>query len=160
MGSIVWLAVVILGRDISLAISAIYYRFASLPPPKTLARYWNFSLPSAEVHPTFVSKVNTALQLLLIGAAVTAPVFWQSTYGAQILAGDVDTSAVWLGYQYLVGATTAFSGLSYLWTKNAVTFKNLDGKRAMEIVVRGRAVLGVSFVVCLVVALLLEQNYG
>lgn len=70
----VWLAVIILGRDVGLAISAIYYRWISLPPPKTFARYWDFSLPSAEVRPTLISKVNTALQLGLVGLTTAAPV--------------------------------------------------------------------------------------
>ena len=57
----------ILGRDVLLGLAAFYYRYISLPPPKTIARYWDFSLPSAEVRPTEISKVNTALQLLLVG---------------------------------------------------------------------------------------------
>lgn len=69
-----WLAVIILGRDVALAISAVYYRWISLPPPKTFARYWDFSLPSAEVRPTMISKVNTALQLGLMGLTTLAPV--------------------------------------------------------------------------------------
>lgn len=69
-----WLAGLILARDVGLAISAIYYRWISLPPPKTMARYWDFSLPSAEVRPTAISKVNTALQLLLVGSTVAIPV--------------------------------------------------------------------------------------
>ncbi|RMJ22807.1 synthase [Aspergillus sp. HF37] len=73
-GSIpVWLAIIILGRDFGLAISAIYYRWISLPPPKTMARYWDFSLPSAEVKPTSVSKLNTALQLLLVAPPSPCP---------------------------------------------------------------------------------------
>jgi cardiolipin synthase len=67
------LAGIILGRDVGLAISAIYYRWISLPPPKTFRRYWDFSLPSAEVRPTTISKVNTALQLALIGATTAMP---------------------------------------------------------------------------------------
>ena len=70
---IVWLAGIILGRDVGLGIAAIYYRWISLPPPKTFARYWDFSLPSAEVHPTTISKYNTALQLALIGATTAMP---------------------------------------------------------------------------------------
>jgi cardiolipin synthase len=69
----VWLATIILGRDVLLGFSAIYYRYISLPPPKTFARYWDFSLPSAEVHPTTISKYNTALQLALIGATTAMP---------------------------------------------------------------------------------------
>lgn len=59
--------VLILGRDALLGLVALYYRYISLPGPKTLARYWDFSLPSAEVRPTGISKVNTALQLGLVG---------------------------------------------------------------------------------------------
>ena len=76
---IVWLAVLIIGRDVGLGFAAIYYRYISLPPPKTFARYWDFSLPSAEVHPTTISKYNTALQLALIG----------STMCGNVLTGEV-----------------------------------------------------------------------
>jgi cardiolipin synthase len=69
-----WLATIILGRDAGLGVSAIYYRWISLPPPKTFTRYWDFSLPSAEVHPTTISKYNTFLQLALIGLTTAAPV--------------------------------------------------------------------------------------
>lgn len=71
---LVWVAAIILGRDVGLGIAAIYYRWISLPPPKTFARYWDFSLPSAEVHPTSISKYNTALQLALMGLTTLAPV--------------------------------------------------------------------------------------
>ena len=68
-----YLAVLILGRDGLLGLAALYYRYVSLPPPKTAARYWDFSLPSVEVRPTTVSKANTALQLGLIGATLALP---------------------------------------------------------------------------------------
>lgn len=69
----VWLAAIILGRDVGLGIAAVYYRWISLPPPKTFSRYWDFSLPSAEVRPTTISKYNTALQLALMGATTVIP---------------------------------------------------------------------------------------
>jgi cardiolipin synthase len=72
-GTIVWLATIVLGRDAGLAIAAIYYRWISLPPPKTFTRYWDFSLPSAEVRPTTISKYNTFLQLGLVGLTTAAP---------------------------------------------------------------------------------------
>lgn len=68
-----WVATIILGRDVGLGIAAIYYRWISLPPPKTFVRYWDFSLPSAEVRPTTISKYNTFLQLTLVGATTVAP---------------------------------------------------------------------------------------
>jgi phosphatidylglycerophosphate synthase len=70
---VVWLAVIILGRDVGLGIAAIYFRWISLPPPKTFSRYWDFSLPSAEVHPTTISKYNTLFQVGLIGLTTAAP---------------------------------------------------------------------------------------
>lgn len=68
---VVPLLVLILGRDLVLGVAALYYRYISLPAPKTFARYWDFSLPSAEVRPTGISKVNTALQLGLVGWTLT-----------------------------------------------------------------------------------------
>ncbi|KAK6347693.1 hypothetical protein TWF718_005531 [Orbilia javanica] len=53
----IWIAGLILGKDAGLGVAAIYYRWISLPPPKTFWRYWDFSLPSAEVKPTTISKV-------------------------------------------------------------------------------------------------------
>lgn len=110
MGGIptVWLAAIILLRDAGLGVAAIYYRWISLPPPKTFSRYWDFSLPSAEVRPTGISKVNTALQLALIGATTALPLV------------TVDVGGLMVGMQYLVAATTVWSGASYVWSKDAV----------------------------------------
>ncbi|KAH8821584.1 cardiolipin synthase-like protein [Xylogone sp. PMI_703] len=104
----VWLAVIILGRDVGLGIAAIYYRWISLPPPKTFSRYWDFSLPSAEVHPTTISKYNTALQLALIGATTAMPLVTVDVHGAMT------------ALQYIVATTTIWSGASYVYTKDAV----------------------------------------
>lgn len=106
----VWLAAIILGRDIGLAISAIYFRWISLPPPKTMARYWDFSLPSAEVHPTTISKLNTALQLGLVGACMAHP----------LVGGGADLETALQALQYTVATTTIWSGLSYVYSKDAV----------------------------------------
>ncbi|PKY06824.1 hypothetical protein P168DRAFT_288719 [Aspergillus campestris IBT 28561] len=95
-GSIpVWLAVIILGRD-------------------TMARYWDFSLPSAEVKPTAVSKANTALQLLLVGSAIAMPVVPEPFLDAWNLKEAMSM------FQYLVAGTTIWSGLSYVFSNNAV----------------------------------------
>ncbi|KAH8683041.1 CDP-alcohol phosphatidyltransferase-domain-containing protein [Tricladium varicosporioides] len=112
----VWLAAIILGRDVGLGIAAIYYRWISLPPPKTFSRYWDFSLPSAEVHPTTISKYNTALQLALIGATTAMPLV------------TVDVSSMMSAMQYLVATTTIWSGASYIYTKDAVKILNQDNK--------------------------------
>ncbi|KAK3990611.1 CDP-alcohol phosphatidyltransferase-domain-containing protein [Cladorrhinum sp. PSN332] len=104
-----WLAVIILGRDVGLAISALYFRWISLPPPKTMTRFWDFSLPSAEVKPTLISKWNTFLQLGLMGLTAVAPV---------VTAIDFGTALSTL--QYVVATTTIWSGASYVFSKDAV----------------------------------------
>ncbi|KAH8833225.1 CDP-alcohol phosphatidyltransferase-domain-containing protein [Flagelloscypha sp. PMI_526] len=102
------LAVIILGRDVLLSLSAFYIRYTSLPPPKTFQRYWDFSIPSAEVHPTLISKVNTALQLVLMGTTTMSPVI------------PVELGVALQGLQWLVATTTIWSGLSYIYSKDAV----------------------------------------
>ena len=109
-----WTATIILGRDVALAISAIWWRWISLPPPKTMGRYWDFSLPSAEVYPTEISKINTLLQLLLIGNAMVLPVLPEAIVEAGNLWG------VFEGWCGLVAGTTVWSGLSYVGNKDAV----------------------------------------
>ena len=111
-----WLAVIILGRDFGLGISALYWRWISLPPPRTFSRYWDFSLPSAEVHPTQVSKINTGLQLALVGAYTIKP----------ILNFDISGLLGLEGASYLVACTTIYSGLSYIWDKDAVKIIKQD----------------------------------
>ncbi|GLB41648.1 putative CDP-alcohol phosphatidyltransferase class-I family protein [Lyophyllum shimeji] len=101
-------AVIILGRDVILSLSAFYIRYTSLPEPKTLSRYWDFTLPSAEIRPTRISKINTALQLALMGVTTINPVL-PFQLGSSLTA-----------FQWVVAGTTIWSGLSYLFTKDAV----------------------------------------
>ncbi|KAI9746601.1 MAG: hypothetical protein M1818_000314 [Claussenomyces sp. TS43310] len=115
-----WLAFIILGRDVALALTAIYIRYISLPPPKTFSRYWDFSLPSAEVHPTTISKYNTALQLALIGMTTAMPLI------------TADLSFAMTGMQYLVATTTVWSGMSYIYSKDAVKILNQDERTPTE----------------------------
>jgi cardiolipin synthase len=101
----------IFGRDLALSCSAFWIRYASLPPPvstdhaeliqKTLRRYFSPATPSAEVKPTQISKINTALQLALMGVTTVSPLL-------------PDISLFLLGLQWTVAGTTVWSGLSYL----------------------------------------------
>lgn len=118
----IYLAVLILGRDVLLAISAIYYRYISLPPPKTFTRYWDFSLPSAEVHPTGISKINTALQLGLIGATMGMPLIQLGPWAQTALTG----------FQYTVAVTTVWSGASYIYSKDVVKILNQEEKKGRD----------------------------
>ncbi|KAI8969367.1 CDP-alcohol phosphatidyltransferase-domain-containing protein [Trametes punicea] len=100
------LAVIILGRDVLLSLAAFYIRYTSLPAPKTFTRYWDFSIPSAEVRPTGISKVNTALQLLLMGTATVSPIL------------PVDISFPLHALQWVVAGTTIWSGASYVFARD------------------------------------------
>ncbi|KIY70544.1 hypothetical protein CYLTODRAFT_370758 [Cylindrobasidium torrendii FP15055 ss-10] len=107
------LAVIIVGRDVLLSLSAFWIRYTSLPAPKTFSRYWDFSIPSAEVNPTGISKVNTALQLLLMGSTTVAQIL-------PAIIGIIDMNVFLTGFQWLVGSTTIASGLSYIFSSTAV----------------------------------------
>jgi cardiolipin synthase len=152
----VWLAAVIFGRDMSLGIAAIYYRYASLPTPKTFMRYWDFSIPSAEVHPTNVSKWNTFLQLGLIGATTTLPLLTENVLPGALAA--IDFEAAVKGMQYVVAGTTLWSGASYLWTKDAVRILGTNEELKRKQGIRGRMVLGVSFAAFLALAVELRRR--
>ncbi|KAH7915257.1 CDP-alcohol phosphatidyltransferase-domain-containing protein [Hygrophoropsis aurantiaca] len=114
----IWLAGIIIGRDVILSLSAFWIRYTSLPQPKTFARYWDFSIPSAEVNPTLISKINTALQLMLMAATTITP----------ILPPDIPLDLPVL--QWAVAATTVASGLSYVFSKNAVRIVSQSRKQS------------------------------
>jgi cardiolipin synthase len=143
------LATLILGRDVSLAVAALYWRYASLPAPKTFKRYWDFSLPSAEVHPTTMSKYNTFLQLLLIGATLAYPVITADNHHLGIMhdigLGKLDLAQFMTYFQILVAGTTAWSGLSYAFLKDAVKILGKDEQLILKQGRRGRAIIGVTF---------------
>lgn len=144
-----YLATLILGRDIALAGAAIYYRYASLPAPKTFKRYWDFSLPSAQVHPTTLSKYNTFLQLILIGATLALPVAVAENASSNMLSNiGIERETMDQGmkyFQYLVAGTTAWSGMSYAFLKKAVTILGTNEELKAKQGRRGRAIIGVSF---------------
>lgn len=117
-----YIGTLIIGRDVGLGLAAVVIRYLSLPPPKTFWRYWDFSIPSAEVHPTMISKINTALQMLYLGSMMIKPVFMfylSDQFG-------IEPTNVFLNFiqylEYTVAATTLWSGLSYMFSKTAVKY--------------------------------------
>ncbi|KAH3906554.1 hypothetical protein HBI56_117170 [Parastagonospora nodorum] len=146
----------ILGRDVSLAVSALYYRYASLPAPKTMARYWDFSLPSAEVHPTGISKFNTFLQLTLLGTLLCTnllhdPSATQSAAGGLLLSiqdalgGEAGVRTMVQGMSAIVASTTIYSGLEYTWSKKAVVILGGDEALKRKQGFRGRMIMASGF---------------
>ncbi|XP_038606777.1 cardiolipin synthase (CMP-forming) [Tachyglossus aculeatus] len=69
------LTYMIISRDIVLIGAVFYVRYRTLSPPRTLSRYFNPCYATARLKPTFISKVNTAVQLILVAASLAAPVF-------------------------------------------------------------------------------------
>lgn len=102
-------------RDIGLIAGASYIRYRSLPEPKTIARYFDATHATVQLAPTFISKLNTAVQLTLVAGTLAAPVF-----------NFVD-HPVLNGLCYLTAATTIAGGVSYLLSKN--TYKYLSKKK-------------------------------
>ncbi|SCU92714.1 LAMI_0E11716g1_1 [Lachancea mirantina] len=127
----------IIGRDVLLAISAIYLRFISLRRvygKVTWGTYWDFfKYPSAVVRPTKISKWNTFLQMLYLGCGV---IYMIQQHPQQEVDSNEGKSSfqkrfatIFDLFGYLVSATTIMSGASYIFSKNAVTFlKNRSHK--------------------------------
>jgi len=101
---------IILARDVCLMSAGFYIRYVSLPPPKTLSRYFDMSFVTAKLQPTNISKANTLIQISLAAASLAAPVFsYVDHFCLQIL---------W----YITGATTVLSAASYIYYKKS-TYK-------------------------------------
>lgn len=101
------LTALIIARDIGLIGAGFYVRFVSLTPPRTVRRYFDVTLQSAQLAPMKISKYNTALQLLLAATSLAVPAF-------DLPCNDL-LPLLW----YVTGTTTVISGLSYvLYAKN------------------------------------------
>nr|XP_009933119.1 PREDICTED: cardiolipin synthase [Opisthocomus hoazin] len=67
-------------RDVVLIAAVFYVRYKTLSPPRTLSRYFNPCYATAQLKPTFVSKVRVVTQHVLVFILVTFPVFVDSVY--------------------------------------------------------------------------------
>lgn len=113
-----WLAVTILFRDVFLIAAAFVIRYKSLPSThRTLSSYFDATHVTAQLEPTFISKVNTAVQLFTVAASLGAPV-WEY----------VDHPALH-GLWYLTGATTVAAAISYIVKKDTYKYLQREMKR-------------------------------
>ncbi|XP_078675497.1 cardiolipin synthase (CMP-forming)-like [Branchiostoma floridae x Branchiostoma belcheri] len=103
------LTLLIIARDVLLILAGFYVRYQTLPPPVTFSRYFDATHATAQLKPTFISKVNTAVQLGMVTFSLAAPVLGYVEHPL--------LQALW----YLTAGTTIMSGLSYLVYKD--TFK-------------------------------------
>lgn len=97
------LTVLIIARDLVLVGWSAFFRYQSLHPPKTIGKFFDLSMPTAEIKPTFISKVNTVLQLSLICTTLASPIFSNIIYPEYL-------ETLW----WTTAATTLFSGIGYL----------------------------------------------
>lgn len=107
-------ALVIL-RDIGLIAAVFWVRYKTVPPPVTLSKFFNPCYTTAQLKPTLFSKVNTAIQLLLVAASLAAPVF------------KYTDSPLLQSLWYITAVTTAASGYSY-WHYGRKTVQVLNTK--------------------------------
>lgn len=109
-----YVASIIIGRDVMLSFMAFYFRYKSLPEPKSLSRFFDMSIVTHTVHPNVLGKVNTALQMFYIGGLVLLPGLNYLIGSEHVLAESFE----WFGI--VVAATTFASGASYVMSRNAM----------------------------------------
>ncbi|XP_076016577.1 cardiolipin synthase (CMP-forming) [Genypterus blacodes] len=109
------LTALVIFRDIGLIAAVFWVRYKTVPPPVTLSKFFNPCYTTAQLKPTLFSKVNTAIQLLLVAASLAAPVFHYTD------------SVLLQGLWYVTAVTTAASGYSY-WHYGRKTVKVLNTK--------------------------------
>ncbi|KAI6228711.1 putative cardiolipin synthase [Aphelenchoides fujianensis] len=83
------LTAIVFVRDFLLLGGAFRHRFRTLQPPRTFRRYFNPSVSSIEIRPTFASKLNTVLQLATVTLSMgitTVYSGWQYIGGRAIKA--------------------------------------------------------------------------
>ncbi|CAF3564967.1 unnamed protein product [Rotaria sordida] len=109
-----WLLALILSRDIAIMCVAGYLRIKSVPPPRTLKKILNMKNATVQLYPTFVSKVNTGVQIGLLALCMAAPIFDYHNTG-------------WMSVIYTLSAlSTGVSWLSYVGKSGRSTFKMLS----------------------------------
>jgi cardiolipin synthase len=96
-----------------------------------------------------MSKYNTLLQLLLIGLTLAYPVITAENHHLGVLH-DMGLQHAHLqqfmtAFQVLVAGTTAWSGLSYAFLRNAVVILGDNEALKRKQGSRGRAIIGVTF---------------
>jgi len=104
------LTAMIVSRDVLLVYAGLYIRYMSVQPPFTFKKYFDVRLPTAQVNPTFISKINTGMQFLTITAALCFPICgYPNHINFFALCG-------------LTATTTFASALSYAFQRDTYTF--------------------------------------
>jgi len=114
-----WLFMTIIGRDIALIIGTSIIRYQTLPPPKTVRRYFDFGLVSVKLNPTWVSKTNTLIQFVLP--------LWLMANSSGYLSDTTGGGAVDLATNLFFGLTLSTTLIStaeyFIFRKDIITRK-------------------------------------
>lgn len=114
---------------------------------RTITRYFDATHVTAKLKPTFISKVNTGVQLFAIGSSLGAPIwgyvgrfknvkrcgshfviYKQMSSNSKISIFHLDHSALH-GLWYLTGVTTLAAALSYVLQKDTYRIIKESGQR-------------------------------
>ncbi|CAF5222696.1 unnamed protein product [Rotaria magnacalcarata] len=94
--------------------AAAYLRIKSVSSPRTLKKILNMKNATVQLYPTFVSKVNTGVQIGLLTLCMAAPIFDYYHTG-------------WMSAIYALSAlSTGVSWFSYVGKSGRSTFKMLS----------------------------------
>lgn len=104
----------VVSRDVLLVYAGLYIRYMSVAPPFSVKKYFDVSLPTAQVQPPTISKVNTVFQFALIGAALTTPVFGLQNHPA------------FNGLCVITACTTFASAVSYAFMRDTYKFSQRE----------------------------------
>jgi len=79
-----------------------------------MVRYFDASHATAQLAPTLISKLNTGVQMLLIGSTLAAPILGYVGHpGLDVLC-------------YITATTTVLSALSYVTSKSTYKYLRQD----------------------------------
>eukprot|EP00096_Caligus_rogercresseyi_P014341 TRINITY_DN6834_c0_g1_i1.p1 TRINITY_DN6834_c0_g1~~TRINITY_DN6834_c0_g1_i1.p1 ORF type:complete len:270 (-),score=31.96 TRINITY_DN6834_c0_g1_i1:27-836(-) len=106
------LTALIVSRDLLLIYAGLYIRYMAVIPPFTIQKYLDVRTPIAQIKPPLVSKVNTLVQLSLVGAALASP------------ALGLSNPLALQGLMGLTAATTLASSVSYAFGRDTYAFTN------------------------------------
>ena len=109
----VYLTVLIFARDLILLSCGCYIRYLSIPSPRTINKFFDLKLATVQISPTFLSKLNTTIQLTFIAYTLLSLVYV-----------DLNDPVYFDYFCKATAASTVISGLSYLFTKNTYKFKH------------------------------------
>ncbi|SPQ96734.1 unnamed protein product (mitochondrion) [Plasmodiophora brassicae] len=116
----IWSAVVVVGRDALLVIGTGVIRFKSMEPGKRSVRSFLdvSSMPTHEIRPSSISKINTAMQL-----------FWVTMGMTNIATGVPGPQAI-TALSFGIVTTTIVTGVDYLVNRREALHRMLLPKRS------------------------------